>query len=113
MNRVPFRYYFASVASLMRWPAAATIALTTFACGSTAPPVPQLIDVQPFDPASSDVCEAACARRREWGCLETALVEGCVPTCRAAAAKGLYNPTCVVQASSREALAECRVRCGR
>ena len=80
-----------------RWPFALALALV--ACAVPMPPAP----------SAADPCEGACARRAALGCLE--FPTECVDVCHRAERAGLYSPSCVVAAQSREELAACRVRC--
>lgn len=106
------RHYVGPTGSaLVRWTVA--VLLTMEACAQTAC-VPALVEPTPIPPwngDSSDVCEAACGRRKALGCLEAEFEDACIPVCRRAAARGLYSPACVLAASTREELKKCRVRC--
>jgi hypothetical protein len=91
---------------LARWPYACAIAL--IACSATNPapgPLP------PFDPGDASECSAACERRKILGCLEAKFESACVPVCEKAARAGLFRPRCVLDATTRGELADCRVRC--
>lgn len=87
---------------MIRWAVAIGVALN--ACATT-------LDI-PTVPAPPDACEAACARRQELGCLEAGLESACVPVCRRAALRGLYDPACAARAETVADMAACHVRCG-
>ena len=62
-------------------------------------------------PTAKSQCVAACERIDELGCIEKKLIPTCVDTCLVSVEYGIWDPVCVMNASSKESLKPCRVRC--
>lgn len=82
------------------------VVLIASACSSAPTPLPVV------DPGNGTLCEQACRKRAALGCLEEALASACIPACESGTKTGFYSPNCVINATTREGLGRCRVRCG-
>lgn len=70
------------------------------------------IDTLPLDkPIDGEICKAACDNRLRLNCLETKLLDVCIPVCHKTASAGLYDPNCAARAQTKFDMAKCNIRC--